>query len=231
MKISDITVGERARTSAGWLDDLQRSIEQVGVLQPIGVTPENELIFGHRRVMACQALGMEDIPARILDINPDDPAHVLRMEQAENNIRKDFTASERVEIARRIEVALAGRQGERSDLSTCANICTSDVGEKTRDIAAKSVGWSGETYRKAKKVIESGDEELKESVDSGEMSVNRAYKQATQKTTPKTITVRLAYSIAEDASSIITRAGGDYATKLALEILKREGHEVHHDQH
>ena len=118
MKISDITVGERARTSAGWLDDLQRSIEQVGVLQPIGVTPENELIFGHRRVMACQALGMEDIPARILDINPDDPAHVLRMEQAENNIRKDFTPSERVEIARRIEVALAGWQAGRASVAT-----------------------------------------------------------------------------------------------------------------
>jgi ParB family chromosome partitioning protein len=227
MKISDITVGERARTSAGWLDDLQRSIEQVGVLQPIGVTPENELIFGHRRVMACQALGMEDIPARILDINPDDPAHVLRMEQAENNIRKDFTASERVEIARRIEEALAGRHGVRhdSDMQTFAPL------EKgaSRDIAAKSVGWSGETYRKAKKVIESGDEELKESVDSGEVSVNRAYKQATQKTTTKTITVRLAYLIEEDASSIITRTGGDYATKLALEILKREGHEIRHD--
>jgi len=227
MKISDITVGERARTSAGWLDDLQRSIEQVGVLQPIGVTPENELIFGHRRVMACQALGMEDIPARILDINPDDPAHVLRMEQAENNIRKDFTASERVEIARRIEEALAGRHGGDNTKTQTFAPC-SERG-MSRDIAAKSVGWSGETYRKAKKVIESGDEELKESVDSGEVSVNRAYKQATQKTTTKTITVRLAYLIEEDASSIITRTGGDYATKLALEILKREGHEIRHD--
>ena len=225
MKISDITVGERARTSAGWLDDLQRSIEQVGVLQPIGVTPENELIFGHRRVMACQALGMEDIPARILDINPDDPAHVLRMEQAENNIRKDFTPSERVEIARRIEAALAGRVGanQHSPISDDPETGRSD------DIAAKAVGWGRDTYRKAKKVIESGDEELKESVDSGEVSVNRAYKQATQKTTTKTITVRLAYLIEEDASSIITRTGGDYATKLALEILKREGHEIRHD--
>jgi len=177
-------------------------------------------------VMACQALGMEDIPARILDINPDDPAHVLRMEQAENNIRKDFTPSERVEIARRIEEALAGRQGGDRARGKCLPL---ESEGKSTDIAAKSVGWSGETYRKAKKVIESGDEELKESVDSGDMSVNRAYKQATQKTTSKTITVRLAYLIEEDASSIITRTGGDYATKLALEILKREGHEIRHD--
>ena len=226
MKISEITIGDRARVSTGWMDDLQRSIEQVGVLQPIGVTPDKELIFGYRRLMACKAIGMEDIPARILDINPDDPAHVLRMEQAENNIRKDFTASERVEIARRIEEALVGRNGVRRDLGKC--LPTSTEGKST-DIAAKSVGWSGETYRKAKKVIESGDEELKESVDSGEVSVNRAYKQATQKTTTKTITVRLAYLIEEDASSIITRTGGDYATNLALEILKREGHEIRHD--
>ena len=142
MKISDITVGERARTSAGWLDDLQRSIEQVGVLQPIGVTPENELIFGHRRVMACQALGMEDIPARILDINPDDPAHVLRMEQAENNIRKDFTPSERVEIARRIETALAGRNHRPKEVDKHLPTYEDPEG-KSSDIAAKSVGWLG----------------------------------------------------------------------------------------
>ena len=137
----------------------------------------------------------------------------------------NFAPSERVEIARRIEEALAGRVGNPQLGKHLPN----KPDGKSTDIAAKSVGWSGETYRKAKKVIESGDEELKESVDSGDMSVNRAYKQATQKTTSKTITVRLAYLIEEDASSIITRTGGDYATKLALEILKREGHEIRHD--
>ena len=151
MKISDITVGERARTSAGWLDDLQRSIEQVGVLQPIGVTPENELIFGHRRVMACQALGMEDIPARILDINPDDPAHVLRMEQAENNIRKDFTASERVEIARRIEEALAGRHGKNQHTKEDVQTFAAPDSGNSRDIAAKSVGIVWEAWRRQSK--------------------------------------------------------------------------------
>jgi len=85
------------------------------------------------------------------------------MEQAENNIRKDFTPSERVEIARRIEAALAGRNGVRRDLGK--HLPTSTEGKST-DIAAKSVGWSGETYRQAKKVIDSGDEALKESVDS-----------------------------------------------------------------
>ena len=137
----------------------------------------------------------------------------------------NFTASERVEIARRIEEALAGRHG--GDRASVRNQ-TVEAG-RSDDVAAKAVGWGRDTYRKAKKVIESGDEELKESVDSGEVSVNRAYKQATQKTTTKTITVRLAYLIEEDASSIITRTGGDYATKLALEILKREGHEIRHD--
>jgi hypothetical protein len=65
-------------------------------------------------------------------------------------------ASERVEIARRIEVALAGRVGNPQLRKHLGN---SEKGEST-DIAAKSVGWSGETYRKAKKVIDSEDEAL-----------------------------------------------------------------------
>jgi len=67
-------------------------------------------------------------------------------------------ASERVEIARRIEVALAGRHGGDNTKTQTFAPC-SERG-MSRDIAAKSVGWSGETYRKAKKVIDSGDEAL-----------------------------------------------------------------------
>ena len=66
-------------------------------------------------------------------------------------------ASERVEIARRIEEALAGRQGGDRSSGKCLPL---ESEGKSTDIAAKSVGWSGETYRKAKKVIDSGDEAL-----------------------------------------------------------------------
>lgn len=154
MKIADIKIGSRARQVTGWLDDLQRSIDALGVLQPIGVTPSNELIFGYRRLMACKALGFEEIPARVIDVNADDPVTALRMEQAENEVRKDFTASEKVEIARRIEEALGNRHGGARDKSLPLE--DDKPQGKSADLAAESVGWSGETYRKAKSVVDSG---------------------------------------------------------------------------
>lgn len=227
MKISDIKPGERTRAGMGWLDDLERSIEQLGVLQPIGVTPNGELIFGGRRLQACKNLGMEDIPARVININPEDPAHVLKMEQAENNVRKDFTPSEKVELARRIEEALAGRQGRPG--KTCKNLQEKPEG-KSRDLAASAVGWSGEQYRQAKKVVESDDDDTKAAMDSGELSVNAAYKKTRQQAPPKFLTVRVRLShdmIEPEANAMVSSAGIELSTEFAMAVLKACGHSVH----
>jgi len=143
-----------------------------------------ELIFGYRRLMACKALGFEEIPARIIDIDADDPVTALRMEQAENEVRKDFTPSEKVEIARRIEEALAGRvgnpqlgkslpncddkpQGKSADEALGKRHGNNQHGQKedsltldtpqgrSDELAAEAVGWGKDTYRKAKAVVES----------------------------------------------------------------------------
>lgn len=235
MRVSEIKVESRARSATGWLDDLERSIEQLGVLQPIGVTPDNVLIFGARRLQACKNLGLADIPVRVIDIDADDPVTALRMEQAENNIRKDFSPSEKVEIARRIEVAMGNRRGQRTDL--CKHLQESPEQApsvpkgNSRDIAAKAVGWSGEQYRQAKKVLESDNETVKQALDAGELSVNRAYKEvaANPPPTKKTIRVKLAYNIYADAACLIEQLGGRYASELACEILRIDGHEVKHD--
>ena len=218
MKISDVKVGDRVRSAPGWLDDLERSIEKLGVLQPIGVTPSNELIFGYRRLMACKAMGMEEIPARVIDVAADDPVTALRMEQAENNIRKDFTPSEKVEIARRIEEALAGRQGGDRK-SSCKHLQDDKPQGNSRDLAASAVGWSGETYRQAKKVVEEAPEGVKAKFDSGEMSVSAAYKS----TRPKK-TFRITLKARADAT--IKELGEEEATELARLILKACGHGV-----
>jgi len=58
---------------------------------------------------------------------------------AENNIRQDFTPVEKVEIARRIEEAMAGRHGGDRK-SSCDTLQVEDTGN-SRDIAAEAVGW------------------------------------------------------------------------------------------
>jgi ParB family chromosome partitioning protein len=111
INVNEIIVKDRIRQNNGWLDSLERSIEQVGVLQPIGITPDKQLIFGGRRLQACKNLGLKTIPVRIFDIAADDPITALRMEREENEHRMDLTVSEKVEIAKRIEEAMDGRRG------------------------------------------------------------------------------------------------------------------------
>ncbi|WP_457298656.1 ParB N-terminal domain-containing protein [Phyllobacterium sp. P5_D12] len=63
--IADIIVGPRLRRDLGDIAGLAASIEALGLLQPIVVTPGNELIAGHRRLLACHRLGWTTIPVFI----------------------------------------------------------------------------------------------------------------------------------------------------------------------
>lgn len=63
--ISEITIGERHRKDLGNLEELAASIDELGLLQPIGITKDKLLVFGERRLIACRdLLGWTMIPAR-----------------------------------------------------------------------------------------------------------------------------------------------------------------------
>jgi len=71
-----------------------------------------------------------------------------------NEMRKDFTVSERVAIARAIEERLAARHGVRHDRVDMEIFPHLDSGP-SRDLAAKQVGFgSGKTYEAAKKAVD-----------------------------------------------------------------------------
>jgi ParB family chromosome partitioning protein len=71
---------------------LMASIAEKGVIQPIVVTPRGEqflLLAGERRFLACQMLGLETIPARILpDIQSAE--EILTIQLIENLQREDI---------------------------------------------------------------------------------------------------------------------------------------------
>jgi hypothetical protein len=91
--VADIVIGERHRQDMGDLETLAESMRELGLLQPIGITEDRQLVFGERRVKAAQMLGWACILARVVDISS-----IVAGEYAENEIRKDFTPSERVAI-------------------------------------------------------------------------------------------------------------------------------------
>lgn len=235
IKVSEIIVEDRVRAVYGWLDSLERSIQQVGVLQPIGITSDKKLIFGGRRLQACINLGLETIPVRVFDIDANDPVMALRMEREENEHRKDLTPSEKVELGMRIEAALAGRQGQRTDLMKPDEL-PQNLGEvkspkdkESAAIAAKAVDMNRETYRQAKVVVESGDTEVITAMDTGEKSINAAYKAVCNKPEPpskQTFKITLRNNPEADAGQLLKKGGQDYCTKLAIALLKAAGHEV-----
>lgn len=95
--------------------------------------------------------------------------HIIIGEYSENEFRKQFTASERVAIARAVEEELGNRQGQRTD-----NYPEVPRGE-SRNIAARRAGFGSDfQYRQAAKVTEIGSPELIAAMDTGEVSIAAA---------------------------------------------------------
>ncbi len=166
-----VHIGERHRRDLGEIGTLAESIATEGLLQPIGITEENILVFGERRLRAFQdVLRRETIPARVVHVRS-----ITAGEYAENEIRKDFTPSERVAIGKALEVELGDRQGQRTDRELPENIPEVEPGVETREFAAKKAGFGNfKTYEQAKRVVDQGTPELVEAMDAGEISISAA---------------------------------------------------------
>jgi N6-adenosine-specific RNA methylase IME4 len=137
----------------GDLRALANSIADVGLLQPIGVSPAGDLVFGERRLRACrEVLGWTEIPARIVNVRS-----IVEGECHENEIRKDFTPSERVAIERTIAAEIEKRQGHRSDLQQ--DFVESDPNRVANQSARLAGLGNRETARQARAVVEAAERE------------------------------------------------------------------------
>jgi ParB family chromosome partitioning protein len=56
-RLDSITVGLRHRKDPGDIEALARSIDEVGMLQPITITPDGVLVCGWRRLEAVRRIG------------------------------------------------------------------------------------------------------------------------------------------------------------------------------
>ena len=76
------------------LEQLAESIKQYGVLEPLLITSQKELIAGERRLRASQIAGLTQLPVKILDISPEE-AKALAI--VENLQREDLNPVEETE--------------------------------------------------------------------------------------------------------------------------------------
>ena len=141
-----LQVGQRHRRDLGDVDQLAASIAELGLLQPIVITPTGTLIAGERRLQACMALGWTDVPVHVADIDA-----IVRGELAENVYRKDFTPSEMVAIAATVEKRERELAKQRmSEGGKVGKLSTPSDAGKTRDKIAAPLGVSGRTLEKAR---------------------------------------------------------------------------------
>jgi hypothetical protein len=183
-----IHLGTRYRIDEGDINELAASIEEVGLLQPIALDQHYYLICGYRRARAWfEILHRADpIPAVILDLDS-----LLLGEFTENEMRKNFTKSERIAIGKALECEAGerrgrpakGKQTDSIDLKIRENFPEFPGKEtpRTRDLAAKVAGFNNpKTYEQAKRVVDKGIPELTKAMDTGKVSVSTAAKIATK---------------------------------------------------
>ena len=195
-----IKTGGRFRKDFGDIPALAESIKELGLLQPIGIDSGYRLVFGERRLKAFQHLGRDTIPARFVNLDS-----LLKGEYAENEFRKDFTVSERVEIGKALEAELSGRHG-RNQYSEDPENFPAPKGD-ARDLAAKAAGFgNGKTYEQAKKAIAEAPPEVVSAMDAGEVSVSLAAK---------------VVDLPEEERQVIAAAPVEQMADTAREAIKR----------
>ncbi len=91
--VESIQVGYRARHDLGDLEELCASIRQLGLLQPVTITPTGVLVCGARRLAAVKALGWERVKVWVTSAVSSRLAELLA-EQHENTARKPLTPTE-----------------------------------------------------------------------------------------------------------------------------------------
>lgn len=92
IRIEDIIVKKRVRRDLGDLRPLMKSLQSYGLLNPIILNRQNELIAGHRRLESAKMLGWRTIQAVILD--KESELEKLELELEENLHRRNLSADE-----------------------------------------------------------------------------------------------------------------------------------------
>jgi DNA modification methylase len=172
--IKDIIIKqERYRKEFGDIDTLADNISNLGLLQPIVISKNNELIDGQRRILAYQKLGNTEIPCFKVNLEK-----IVLGEFSANHYRKDWTYSEIVAIKRAIEPYERMKAKERM-LSGKPSVNLTRG--RSIDSVGKIVGASRNTIKKAEEIVTAAEQTperyqpLLDKIDSKQLSVDKAY--------------------------------------------------------
>lgn len=157
---------------------LEDSIVANGCESPL-VVWNDTIVDGHNRYDICRK---HSIPFTVLEKGfADRDAALMWMIQTQLG-RRNLTTYQKGELALRFEPLLKAQAKERLVTSTggneprpVQNSSQAGIGEKTRDKVADIAGVSHDTIKKVKKLVTSADDETKQRLRRGDVSINKAY--------------------------------------------------------
>ncbi|MFC8796997.1 ParB N-terminal domain-containing protein [Promicromonospora sp. NPDC057138] len=134
--VGSIIVGDRHRQDLGDLDALAASIDQLGLLQPITVTPDMVLVCGFRRLMAIQRLGWATTRPWVRR-GISDRLQAVLAERDEEQLRKPLDDVEAAQLYREIKQLLAEDAARRQ---AAARFGSDTVATPSSDVAPADRG-------------------------------------------------------------------------------------------
>ena len=148
------------------------SVREHGVLVPALVREKStggyEMIYGHRRKMASELAGLENIPCIVRNLSDDEAVIVM----VDSNLQREEILPSEKAFAYKMKLEAMKRQGKRTDL-TSEPMARKLKGKESAEILGEQVGESKDTIRHYIRLTELIPEIL-EMVDDKKISMRPA---------------------------------------------------------
>jgi ParB family chromosome partitioning protein len=151
-RIESITVGARHRRNVqDDLEPLMRSIDKLGLLQPITITPDGVLVCGARRLEAVRRLGWRTLKVWVRSGISDELSQLLA-QQDENTLHKPLSPIEAASLYRELQ-RLLSEDAARRQAASRFGAAELPHGVSGGADAAPPPGEHGKTRRMASELV------------------------------------------------------------------------------
>lgn len=151
--IDSIQVFDHHRRDPGDLHPLMESLERVGLLQPVTITPEGYLICGYRRLEAARRLGWTTVRVWVRSGLSDELTRLLA-ERDDNLTHKPLSAYEAAQLFKEMSALIAedaSRRQRATQFGSDADREEAQVG--AAESAAPHLPGEGDSRRRAAEMI------------------------------------------------------------------------------
>lgn len=147
------------------IEDLVVSIGEVGLLTPLVVNQQFQLISGHRRIEAVRRLGWNEVDVEVIETTSEDEEKSLLVHFNKQRVK---TSREIINEAETLRPLYAVGQGKRSDLTSVPR------NKGGRDALAEAVGVSSSQLGKLL-FIQKENPDFINAIDEGKLTIRQAY--------------------------------------------------------